>query len=143
MHRCEACNEEIFGTLKQFNKHRRTLKHRQFVVLKAGASYQVANKQSLYCRCCALKFKNEDELFSHRKTEEHYKKHQEERKASYCHVCKKQFNSPNQLNEHIKGKAHLAAVGERTGFVPDNLKSLFPVSHPEGFKKRKRRRLKK
>jgi hypothetical protein len=102
---CDACNYTAFDP-DVWKKHKRTLLHRQNLVLQAGAAYEPARKRSCYCRPCALTFETPEALFQHRETAEHERKVQKDRKASYCQVCRKQFTSAHQLQEHIKGKVH-------------------------------------
>ena len=91
---------------KALRNHKKSIMHRQNMVLKAGAAYEPAQGRALYCRVCVLTFADADALMRHRSTESHKQKVREDRRASYCHLCKKQFTSATQLKEHLAGKRH-------------------------------------
>jgi len=94
------------------------LKHRQNVVLKAGAEYEAANHEANFCRACNEKFQSFADLEKHRATQEHKFQNEKLSRASYCSICKKQFTSPLQLRGHVLGKAHWDVVERKTGFRP-------------------------
>ena len=67
-------------------------------------------KKAFYCRVCKYEGSSEEDLFEHRKSEDHKAAVAVERKASFCRLCRKQFTSPEQLKEHLKGKGHKLAL---------------------------------
>lgn len=114
---CKPCSEVYFSE-EAYKKHSRTLKHRQNIILKAGAAYEAANHEANFCRACNAKFETVEQLLAHRGTSEHKAAVQKLAKSSYCFVCKKQFTSPLQLREHVQGKQHNDAVESKTGYRP-------------------------
>jgi hypothetical protein len=104
---CDTCHGFVSIGKPEFVRHKRSLGHRQNLVLAAGAAYEPSQHRALYCRVCASSFADADELYAHRKTDEHKAQAKKEQRASFCQVCKKQFTSATQLREHVKGKAHL------------------------------------
>jgi hypothetical protein len=132
---CKSCNE-VFFTKDAFLKHSKTLKHRQGVILKAGAAYEPAHHEPNFCRACNLTFKTVDDLLAHRSTSQHKESNAKLARASYCFVCKKQFTSPLQLRGHIIGKAHNDMVERKTGYRP--LESKNTSKMPETQTKPKR-----
>jgi hypothetical protein len=120
-HVCDACNDMVFIGEDAWKKHKRSLLHRQNLVLAAGAAFETAERRSLFCRPCQQTFASAEELMSHRETDEHAAGVHKERKASHCIVCRKQFTSPAQLKEHVGGKAHkeeLQRVREHAQYEP-------------------------
>jgi len=103
---CELCHNYVCFSKEEMQKHKRSMLHRQNVVLAAGAAYEPARKRPLYCRTCAMDFETSEELFKHREKDDHKEMARKERRASFCHVCEKQYTSANQLAEHVKGKLH-------------------------------------
>jgi hypothetical protein len=114
---CSACCESFVGD-EAFRKHTKTLKHRQNVILRAGAAYEPARHEANFCRACNLKFETVESLLAHRKTAEHKDATEKLARASYCQLCKKQFTSPVQLRGHVLGKAHNDLIERKTGYRP-------------------------
>lgn len=117
---CKHCEIEIKLEPGQdsFRKHTRTLRHRQNVILHAGAGYEHTDKQPNHCKACQETFPDTETLMAHRETKQHKLAKEKLRKACYCAVCEKQFSSPLQLREHIGGKAHIDTVESKTGYRP-------------------------
>lgn len=112
---CEPCRETL-PDKASYKKHIKTTRHRQNVVLAAGAAYEPAEHTPNYCRACSMQFSSPEELLEHRSTTQHKEAKRELSRASYCTVCKKQFTSPVQLRGHLDGKAHRDELERRTGF---------------------------
>lgn len=115
---CKVCDNSVYWGEDAFRKHSRTVKHRQNVILKAGETYEAANKASNFCRACNFTAGETEELMAHRQTLGHREAASALARASTCQLCRKQFTSPLQLREHIVGKTHRDMVEAKTGFRP-------------------------
>lgn len=127
---CKVCDNSVYWGEEAFRKHSRTVKHRQNVILKAGATYEAANKESNYCRACNFKAEDTEKLMLHRQTAEHREAASALQRASFCQLCKKQFTSPLQLREHIIGKAHKDKVELKTGRRPTDEDDIAALAQP-------------
>ncbi|KAH9257569.1 hypothetical protein BASA81_003995 [Batrachochytrium salamandrivorans] len=87
---CKVCDNSVCWGEDAFRKHSRTVKHRQNVILKAGETYEAANKASNFCRACNFTASETEELMKHRQTLAHREAASALARASTCQLCRKQ-----------------------------------------------------
>jgi hypothetical protein len=114
---CDMCHETYY-TAEAYQRHVKSIKHRQNIILQAGAAYAPLQHTANYCKPCALQLASKEEYLSHCDTATHRARKEAVTRASYCSLCSKQFTSPLQLRGHVEGKPHREAVQKRTGYVP-------------------------
>ena len=102
--RCDICPKFWCRSddAKALRNHKKSIMHRQNMVLKAGAAYQPAQHRPLYCRVCVMDFADADALMRHRSTDEHKKRVKADRRASFCHLCKSSLR-PQRSSRSIWG----------------------------------------